>query len=118
MLSFIYSPILLLKPTARTPTAIVRMIRIERDLLPQKSAQTFFQRLLMTGLLATQYFAAHFDSRSGGANHAWTQTDSAIHRADRIREQGLPQVRVRKHAQMPAVFDREKMPARRRTSPL
>ena len=45
MLSAMYRPMLFVKPTANVPTVIVRMVRMVRILFPQKSAQTFFQRL-------------------------------------------------------------------------
>src|SRR5512140_1078484 len=47
MLSFTNTARLAVKPTAKVPAKMIRIVRKVRVLLPQKSAQTFFQRLLM-----------------------------------------------------------------------
>src|SRR5687768_9176059 len=99
MLSSMYKPRLLLNPTANVPTMIVRMVSKVRDLLPQKSAQIFFQRLVIMELLAKQYFAAHFDLRFGLASLAWIRIDSINHPVDRSRGREPPRIRFQQRVQ-------------------
>src|SRR3970282_184753 len=98
MLSTMYSDILFVKPTARTPTAMVRIVKTARDLLPQKSAQTFFERLLMTALPAMRHFPFHPCPPSDATPRAWLRTDSAIRRVDRTQGPEPPQGRLQKRA--------------------
>src|SRR5215207_2208419 len=123
MLSAMYSPRLVLKPTARTPMVIVMIVKAVRDLLPQKSAQIFFQRLLMTQLpfpeeyqdFVGQCSLLDADLRIGAATDSSPATLPATPEAHRIRYKALPQDCVLRHGWMPGVFSHGRIRFRRNT---
>src|SRR5512134_1373028 len=98
-----YRFMLLTNPTAKVPTRIVSTVRTVRDLLPQKSDHTFFQRLLMTALLAEACHRLRVSLPSGAAPRVSLRIGSTIHGVGRSRCTGLPQVRFQSHARMPFV---------------
>src|SRR3990172_3918470 len=99
---------------ANVPTMMVRMVRKVRALLPQKSAHTFFQRLVMTALPAMPHFPFHACPPFDATPRAWLRTDSAIRRVDRTRGPKPPQGRFQRRARRPGVYVRGRTPFHRR----